>query len=301
MKVDSNERRGPGRPRRVNEPSSPIRGIVDKPDNPDNLIEFSYFDPTIFKHLFTLLKNLKVRDIYFVFNKEYFTILTRDHTKNRIFVKIRCEKALHYYCGKDNIYLSINRDTIQAVFINLNKSINKILITLEAGVEMLKIQLNDNVLSKTKIREIMVSDKIADEELLNIEDEIKENNTILSFSLTTRDFKETITDATSYGDKIKIEKHGDSPLCLTFSKTHTNICTEKYNDSDKIDLVSNVDDNESFLCVLHTMILKCISVSVINNKIGIQCFNNNKALLTSQLSHMNDLLVFSIFAEKLQS
>lgn len=299
--AEVDERRGPGRPRRIVTPSSPIRGVVDEPDEADNLIEFSYFDPMIFKHLFTLLKNLKVRDIYFVFNKNYFTILTRDHTKNRIVIKVRCEKALHYYCGQDNLYLSINRDTIQAVFLNLNKSINKILITFESGSDMLKIRLNDNILSKTKIREVIVSDKMADDALLNVADEIAGIESVLSFSLTTRDFKETIADATSYGDKIRIEKHGNSPLCLTFSKAHTNLCTEEYTDAEKIDLDCNLDENDSFLCVLHTMLLKCISVSVINNKVSIKCLLNNRAILTSQLSQVNDLLVFSIFAEKLQA
>lgn len=296
--VDVDERRGPGRPRRIVVPSSPIRGIVPEPDEEDNLIEFSYFDPMIFKYLFTLLKNLKVRDIYFVFNKKYFTILTRDHTQNRIIIKVKCDKALHYYCGKDNLYLSINRDNIQAVFLNLNKSIDRVMISFAEGSDMLKIRLNDSNLTKIKTRDVIVSDKIADDELLTIEQEIRDCDSSLSFSLTTRDFKDTIADATSYGDKIRIEKHGKAPLCLTFSRAHTNICTEEYGDPDKINLDCNLEDNDSFLCILHTMLLKCISVSVISSKVNIKCLSNNKAILTS---HLNDLLEFSIFAEKLSA
>lgn len=291
-------RRGPGRPRRVVIPSSPIRGIVSEPDEEDNIIEFSYFDPMIFKYLFTLLKNLKVRDIYFVFNKKYFTILTRDHTQNRIIIKVKCEKALHYYCGEDNVYLSVNRDNIQAVFLNLNKSIDKIFISFESSSDMLRIRLNDTTLAKVKTRDVIISDKMADDALLGVEQEIKDTESPLSFSLTTRDFKDTIADATSYGDKIRIEKHGASPLCLIFSRVHTNICTEEYSDPDKINLECTLDENDSFLCVLHTMLLKCISVSVISNKVNIKCLSNNRAVLTSQL---NDLLDFSIFAEKLQN
>lgn len=296
MTTDKNEKKGPGRPRRIVVPTSPIRGIVDEPDEEENIMEFSYFDPMIFKYLFTLLKNLKVRDIYFIFNKKYFIILTRDHTQNRILIKINCDKALHYYCSQDNLNISINRDNIQAVFLNLNKSIDRISIILSEGSDMLKIKLNDSTLAKVKTREVIVSDRIADDELLTIDDELNENNKVLSFSLTTRDFKDTIADATSYGDKIRIEKHGFSPLYLTFSRAHTNICTEEYNDPDKIDLESNLEEKDSFLCILHTMLLKCISVSVISNKVNIKCLTNNRAILTSGL---NDLISFSIFAEKL--
>lgn len=287
------ERRGPGRPPRVVIPNAPIHGITSEPENKDNIIEMSYFDPITFKHLFTLLKNLKVRDIYFKFCKESLTIYTRDNINNRIVITFNCDKMLRYYCKLHEINICINRENIQAVFVNLNKAISMISISLEAGNDMIQIKLNDNELNKTKIRNVIISEKRPDEVLQNLENEINQLVPPLSFSLTTRDFKDTISDATSYGDKITIEKHGSCPLILRFIRAHTNICSEEYNDETKIDLDTNLED-ESFICTLHTLLLKCISVSITNNKVGIKCLPNNKAILSSSIG---DLINFSILAE----
>lgn len=291
----SKERRGPGRPPRIVIPSAPVCGIIDEPENPDNILELSYFDPITFKHLFTLLKNLKVRDIYFKFNKECFSIYTRDNIDNRIIIKFNCDKMLNYYCRDEEINVCINRENIQAVFINLNKAINLISISLEAGNDMIQIKLNDNELNKVKIRNVIISEKMPDESLQQIEKEISELSIPLSFSLTTRDFKDTISDATSYGDKITIEKHGKCPLVLKFIRAHTNICSEEYKDESKIDLESELED-DSFICTLHTLLLKCISVSITNNKVNIKCLPENRALLSSSIG---DLITFTILAENL--
>uniref|UniRef100_A0A6C0LKP3 Proliferating cell nuclear antigen PCNA N-terminal domain-containing protein n=1 Tax=viral metagenome TaxID=1070528 RepID=A0A6C0LKP3_9ZZZZ len=297
-KSESSSRRGPGRPPRIVTPSAPIHGIVDSPTNPSNIIELSYFDPIVFKYLFTLLKNLKVRDIYFKFSKKSITIYTKDNINNRIKISIDSKKMLNYYCKDDNTYICINRDNIQAVFINLNKTIDKISICLEQGNDMITIMLHDNNLDKVKRRFIIISEKIPSEELLSLDKDIDDISTSapLSFSLTTRDFKDTISDATNYGDKITIEKHGDGPLVLKFIRAHTNICAEEYNDNNKIDLTSELEDDESFICTLHTLLLKCISVSIVNNKVNIKCIGENKAMLSSNIG---DVISFTIIAENL--
>ena len=292
----SKERRGPGRPPRVVIPSAPIHGILDEPLNKENIIELSYFDPIVFKYLFTLLKNLKVREIYFQFCKRSLSIYTKDNIDNRILISIDCTKMLNYYCESDNTYVCINRDNIQAVFINLNKTIDRISISLERGNDMISIKLNDHSLNKVKIRNVIISIKHPEEELLNLQKEIHEMKIPLSFSLTTRDFKDTISDATSYGDRITIEKHGSNPLILKFIRAHTNICSEEYNSEYKIDLHSELEENESFICTLHTLLLKCISVSIMNNKINIKCLSENRALLSSSIG---DIIQFTILAENI--
>lgn len=289
----SKERRGPGRPPRVVIPNVPIIGVVDEPQNEDNIIELSYYDPIIFKHLFTLFKNLKVRDIYFKFCKESMSVYTMDNLDNKIIVHFNCDKLMNYYCGDAEINICVNRENIQAVFINLNKTINLISILLERGNDMIQIKLTDKGLNKIKTRNVIISEKQPDDSLRGVHSEIKNLDSPLTFSLTTRDFKDTISDATSYGDKITIEKHGESPLILRFIKAHTNVCSEEYNDESKIDLESNLDD-DSFICILHTLILKSISVSIINNKIKIKCLPNNGALLSSSIGELIDFSVLVI-------
>ena len=290
------ERRGPGRPPRVVIPPTTPLGIIDKPVNKENILELSYFDAVVFKYLFTLLKNLKVRDIYFRFTPESMCIFTKDNIDNRILIDIDCSKMLYYYCQKETINICINRENIQAVFINLNKTIDQLYISLESCSDMIQVKLTDNSLQKIKLRNIVISERLPDETLLSTENDIQTANVQLEFTLTTRDFKDTISDATNYGDKITIEKHGDGPLILKFMRAHTNICSEEYSNDTKIDLKSSLEANDSFICVLHTILLKCISVSVINNKINIRCLSNNRAILSSSIGELID---FTIFAENL--
>ena len=169
-----------------------------------------------------------------------------------------------------------------------------ITISLEKCNDMISIKLNDNSLHKIKVRNVIISMKHPDEDLMKLKDEIDKIESPLSFSLTTRDFKDTISDATSYGDRITIEKHGQGPLILKFIRAHTNVCSEEYSNEDKIELKSSIGNNESFICTLHTLLLKCISVSIMNNRINVKCLNENKALLTSTIG---DLINFTIVAE----
>ena len=293
--MNCKERRGPGRPPRVVLPTAPVHGIVNKPFDGENIIELSYFDPIVFKYLFILLKNLKVRDIYFKFLKESVQIYTKDNINNRIFITIDGNKMLNYYCKYEKC-ICINRDNIQPVFIYLNRTIDKIKISLEEGNDMINIELYDNTLHKIKKRGIITSESLPEELLQNVERELRESSCPISFSLTTRDFKDTVADAGNYGDKITIEKHGLGPLLLKFIKAHTNICSEEYTSSSKIDLISDLDETESYRCTLHTHLLKELSVSIVNNKVNIKCLKNNKAIISSSIS---DIIDFSIFADNI--
>lgn len=290
------ERRGPGRPPRVVIPPSTPLGIIKEAICRENILELSYFDAVVFKYLFTLLKNLKVRDIYFIFTPDSMSVYTKDNIDNRVLIEFDCNKMLYYYCGKKSINICINRENIQAVFINLNKTIDQINISLESCSDMIQIKLSDNSLQKVKIRNVIISERLPEGDLLNIKKDISDSVVQIDFTLTTRDFKDTISDATNYGDKITIEKHGNNPLLLKFMKAHTNICSEEYNNESKIDLKSNLEENDSFMCILHTILLKCISVSVINNSINIRCLHDNKAILSSSIGELID---FTIMAENL--
>jgi hypothetical protein len=116
----------------------------------------------------------------------------------------------------------------------------------------------------------------------------------LSFSLTVKDFKETISDALHYGDKISIERHGTEEMEIKFEKVCTDICVERYKDSEKINLISNIMDDESFRCCLHTITIKAITNSIINNTINIKCLEQNRAIFNIKIL---DIISFYIYAE----
>ena len=291
---DITKKRGPGRPPRRILPPLATKGIVDTPEFDDNIIEFCYYDPMLFKHLFCLFKNLKVRDIYMIFSKDKFYFLTKDHTGNRILVPIDCSKVLHYYCGAETrLCLSVNKDNIQSIFLNLNKNIQRITIAYEHSDDMLQIRLDNNNIGKIETRNVLVNIRDIDDELSSVLNEINNDKHVLSFSLPAKEFKELICSVCSYGDKFKIEKHGHGPLTISFSRTHTNNCTDEFTDSDKISLFHNLTEKQTFTCQLYAILLKSIAGSIVNSKVMLKCFNDNIAIISSTITDICDVYIIA--------
>jgi len=291
------QRRGPGRPPRRILPPLTMRGIVNTPENEDNILEFCYYDPNIFKYLFSLFKNIKVRDIYLLFTPDKFFMVTKDHIGNRVLINIDCTKVIHFYCKPDTNILSllVNKDNIQNIFLNINKNIDRITFSYEKGDDMLQIRLDNASLGKIETRNVLICVKSPDENLLSLQQEMNSKTPIIDFTLPIREFKETVCSVCTFGDRFRIEKHGHGPLTISFSRTHTNACTDEFSEGDKIEMVHTLDPNESFSCHLHSLLLKSIAVSIINSKINIKCFNNNVALISSTIT---DICKFYIMAEK---
>lgn len=223
------QRRGPGRPPRRILPPLTVKGIVDQPENEDNILEFCYYDPTIFKYLFSLFKNLKVRDIYLIFTKDSFSMATKDHIGNRILITIDCSKVIHFYCKPEGekLCLLVNKDNIQTIFLNLNKNIDRTTFSYEKGDDMLQVRLDNTSLGKIETRNVLICVKPPDDDLLELSGEIKSRKAAIDFTLPIREFKETVCSVCTFGDRFRIEKHGNGPLTISFSRTHTNACTDK--------------------------------------------------------------------------
>ena len=94
------QKRSVGRPRLIQRVDPlPKLGIVNNPNNNENLVELSYDNVSIFKKLFSLLKLMNVKEINIHFNINYTKIYGIDHLeKNLINIKINSDKLNHYYC-----------------------------------------------------------------------------------------------------------------------------------------------------------------------------------------------------------
>lgn len=294
----SDKKRGPGRPPRRIVPPIATKGIVQIPKSTDNVVEFHYYDPLVLKQLYSLFKNLKAGNIYFKFMPDTFDILTNDHNGNRLMARIDCDKVTHYYCKKMDkpLYLAVDRNNIQNIFLNINKEIDNIVIIYETIDNMLQIKLNNTKMSKIDTRNVLMHNISPDDDLLELEEKINDLKSILSFTLPPKDFKDTITDIVSYCDKVRLEKHGNGPLVLIFSKAHTNNCETEYTDPDKIELSHTLTENQSYKCEFLTTLLKSISVSIANSPVKIKCMENNEAIISYNIE---DIITFNINPKRL--
>lgn len=286
-------KRGPGRPPRSQINVIPIEGIVDKPNNQDNTIEFIYYEPNDLKQLFTLFKNLKCQTIYFVFTKKYFSIISSVPNGDKIECKIDCSKVVHYYCKTDYNCISTDRTIIQSIFTNINKSINSISVSYDPEDAMLYFKYENALMGKSETRGVLMTKQDIPSDIL---ESLKhaENTPSIEFCLPIRDLKDTITDVICYADHLNIEKHGKGNLILSFSKIHTNTCETEYTNPDLINLIDSLKENESFSTQINTSTLKSLSISVTHNLIRIKCFDNNLTVLSSNI---NNIICFSIITK----
>ena len=76
MSENSQKKRSVGRPRLIQKIDPlPKLGIVNNPNNDNNLVELSYDNVSIFKKLFSLLKLMNVKEINIQFHSNYTKIL----------------------------------------------------------------------------------------------------------------------------------------------------------------------------------------------------------------------------------
>lgn len=287
--IESIKRRGPGRP--PSKPPAPLldkKGIVDEPKDPSNRIEFVYSDPSIFKSLFVYFKNIKAREIHLRCNKEGLTFFARDHSKtSRIFANIPCKNVNWYYCN-DTYWLGINRDNIEKIFASIDKTFFKIVIVqTHDDPNSLTIIFKDSEIEKECKYKIILSSFTEDDDLY--EAECIGNEFMIEFTLTAKQFKKTINDASNYSETITFEKIGNNPLHITYVKSNI-VYNEVYRSPDKISLKSNVTDNISFRSTIKINNIKALASSMVTDEIKILC-KSDEDILFKSIIDSNSLIV----------
>lgn len=296
--MEHQTKRGPGRPPRKTHSVISALGILQNPHDPKNMIEMVYHDASIFKYIFTTLKNLKVVEVYFYFRPQACTIYSQDHISNPIVIDINCSNLNSYYCAKP-VYILMTENNLQKIFVSPRNSVDKILIEYENMVDescddRVSVTMTDFELGREKTYFIpAILDNNPPEWITQMPTNIDTSISRLSFKLSVKYFKETISDALAYGGKISIEKHGTDCMEIKFEKISTDVCIERYKNGSNIDLISNIADDESFRCSLHTITIKSITSGLLNNMIRINCMDNNVAIFSINLS---DIVILNIRA-----
>lgn len=281
------KRRGPGRP--SSKPPVPVlkvSGIVAEPLNPDHSIEFVFSDPLVFKTLFIYFKNLKSRDIHIRFRPTDITFFTRDHTKmSKIISHIDCKKVNWYFCRQE-YWIGLNREHAEKMFTNIDKTFFKItMVFRDDEPEHLSFIFKDSELSKECRYKIDVAIIEQDEELFNAENDIPGSDNSLElypvqFTLNSKQFKKTISDASSYSEIINIEKSNTVPLQITYDKVNIRY-REVYMDSEKIKLKSGLRDGCAFKCMIRLSNIKSLASSMVTDNVTIMASDKQDILLRS--------------------
>ena len=282
------KRRGPGRPP-SKPPAPPLerKGIVDSPKDSNNRLEFVYSDPTVFKALFTYFKNIKARDIHLRCSPAGLTFFARDHSKtSRIVAVVAGEHVNWHYC-EGEFWLGINRDHVEKMFASIDKTFFKItVIQTQDDTNSLTFIFKDAEIDKECNYKVTLSAYTPDDDLYEAEKILTAEGLIanfpIEFTLTAKQFKKSISDASSYSDTITFEKLGAHPLQLTYNKSNM-MYNEVYRTADKVCLRSSVADTSTFRCTVKIANVKSLASSMVTDDVRIMCREEGDILFRSAI------------------
>lgn len=287
------EKKRPGRPKK--RPAKVIiarLGIVQEPSNLTvsnpgmlNIFEIVYDNPLMFKKIFALFKAMSVEIIRMKLEPEYVKLYAVDHIgANEIYIRVNGKKMNRYYASKP-LEFGLNPNNVQKILQTLNKDNSKIYLYTQAQHERTKIKIG---LSNDEIEEESIY--TVDQEPLEfyawaVESALElEPQYSLKFDLPFRYFKKKVTDFKLLGDVMKIEKCGTGNLRLSYNFTNKKGDQNTfYKNATKINLKSDVADDEIFSTSVYLDDVKPLAGSLISDSIRIAACIDKKIIFTMYL------------------
>lgn len=279
-------KRKPGRP-----PNKPpvaaliMQGILSAPVDPDNRLEFVFGDPSVFKSLFAYFKNINAREINLRCRPDGLTFFARDHAKtSRVIAHVAGAHVNLHYCESE-FWLGINREHVEKMFASIDKTIFKISI-IQANDDhgSLLFVLKNMDLDKECNYKVVLSEYPPDLELFEAEAEVLPALLIekfpIQFTLSARQFKKSISDASNCNDKFTYEKMGIHPLTLTCDGSGI-LYTEVYRSPEKIKLISNIESDAIFRCTVKINNIQSLAKSMVTDDVCIMCRTDGDILFRS--------------------
>jgi hypothetical protein len=263
----------PGRPPlRIKKEQIEKHGVIDIPKNEENVMEFIYDMPIIFKKIFNFLKLMEVKEIKIKFMADSVQLISLDHLeKNIINLNIDCSKTIHYYC-KNQIVVILDSKNIERVLQKIDKSYNTITIISKKDSYQSEIMINFSN-SDIDIDEIhiinLTGSNFIDETKYDFNNRDYESYPI-KFQLPCKYFKKIINDISSFSNIFKIEKIKGIELQFPYDSDGRTIKVNNiFNNPNKIKLESNIKESDIFSVSTYIDYVKALSNSLISDNIKI--------------------------------
>jgi hypothetical protein len=278
-------KRGPGRPCIDNKNRNIIPlGICNTPENTDNLIEFKFNNPNVFKRIFTLFKAHNVSEIQLIFDRENITMLGESYSKECNFrLVVDCKAVYRYYCLRP-ICLLINRALmgliIDKIDANFYSDIQFTVSNYNEIIRSMTISLFNSNLNSVANHMLNLSSM----PIINITDSWNKEYYRLSFQFNKKNFKKIINDIESVSNKFIIEKvAGSYPLVFKYTKDCNVIEVVESYDPNKIDLESKMLEFEIIAATLKVVNIKSIANAQIGPFVKLYIDNEKKLLIAFDL------------------
>ncbi len=275
----------PGRPRKVtiNTPSE-FRGVITEPYDKTNLVELVYWNPRMFKKIYTIHKNYAVNEVKIIFEADRAMFVARDHLgKSRIVASIIGNNLNSYYC-KEPISIWVKRNPLGEIFNTLDKNHCKITFALKDDFRSrFYIYIHDLEYDSIDNYTVEVICKPGDDDILAGCDPTI--NYPLKFKLGSKYFKRRVSDISKSSKTLTIQKNGEGPLQLTFEKEKGKQIEYNgvYVNSGKISLNSSIPNDDILSVSVIVNYIKPFSNSNVGDEVELAIDRKEKLCLTTWL------------------
>lgn len=285
------KKRGPGRPPNVsNLPSLKKDGISSFPKIKENVLEFNYEKPIVFKLLFSYFKAVKSSEIKMRFTPTEITIFTVDHLgATKIAAYIRGEGVNWYYCLEE-FWVTVNLEIFEKMCSSIDKNISEIKIFNKPNLaapngprEIIFVLANPHIENDEmyiiNMTEIKVDPNISTLEAI-ISEESLSDNFPLNFSLPSKYFKSIINNISKFSEVFQIEYRHGSSLCFRYNKSSLSYHSV-FKTNEKINL--NINGEINITSDLSIDVIRPTSNNGLSDNVFIYCKEDGSILFKSKI------------------
>lgn len=276
----------PGRPRK-NPPMQvqEVKGIVNTPDDNDNLFELLYYQPSSMKKIAQLIKSIGSTTVQLLADGECLTLFTQDkyHT-NTCMIVFHGVKMHHFYCRKP-IDVGISSKNFVKVCEIINKRHACVAISQAEELENTQIEItflngHTHVRTGKSVATIREYPRLTPE----LRAQFQKNDAVVRFQYPSYDFKRLISGSKGI-ERIRFRQNGGKkPLIVEIDQTDGQITSKDVFDPNiiKVKFQSSVPDNDIFSITASTEALRAISSASLGKNVDV--FLTEKSPILTQIS-----------------
>lgn len=289
----------PGRPKKkiINKNDTPTKGLLNIPNNNDNIMELIYNDPKIFKKIFSMLKGYFVDNLLISFKKEEIYITTKDHTKKTIIkIVINCNKAIEYYC-KFNFEICVKREYLERIFATIDKNHSKIILFSKTISYQSSLEINlineDATIHDSYIIDLSTFQKDLNENFDKID--YNKDDYLININIKSKVFKKFINDVSISGKLLTIEKIKDEDLKFKMSFNNKICFTRTIIDKSSYTINSSLGKDNFVNINLEVDYIKPVSNIIVSDIINIYVDTDKRAVFVSDIQ--DGMCTISVYNE----
>lgn len=258
---EPNKKKGPGRPRKNPLKQAPAKlGIVQQPTNFNAAFELSYESPSQFHRVIKFFTAMEASQIQFIFRPDEVIMYSVDHSEvSQIRVRIDCKKLNSYYC-RQPVEIGVILKDLVTIFKKVDSDHTN--VTIYTAQENLNRSITVMFSNTIKVDEIHTINTTASYAKMIDESIFTDRDFTLSFEFTSKYFQKLITDVKNMevASMSILQEHKNGRLQFEYMAKNKKISTKNIcQDDKKINLVSHLNDDESFRIKIDIVNIICVA------------------------------------------